>query len=54
MGTYTTIVIFIVDKEGNISDVKALTAHGFGMEEEVIRVIKNGPKWIPAIQNGRQ
>jgi protein TonB len=23
------------------------------MEEEVMRVIKRGPKWIPASQNGR-
>jgi periplasmic protein TonB len=52
-GSYTVIVQFIVDKQGNISDVKALTDHGFGMEEEAIRAIKRGPKWVPAIQNGR-
>lgn len=53
-GSYTVVVQFIVDKEGNISDVKALTNHGYGMEEEAVRVIKRGPKWEPAIQNGRQ
>jgi len=53
-GTYTVTVQFIVDKEGKISDVKALTSHGNGMEEEAMRVIKKGPDWIPAIQNGRQ
>ncbi len=53
-GTYTTVVQFVVDKEGNISDVKALTSHGYGMEEEAMRVIKKGPKWTPAVQNGRQ
>ena len=52
-GSYTVIVQFIVDKEGNVSDVKALTSHGYGMEEEATRVIKRGPKWTPAIQNGR-
>jgi protein TonB len=52
-GSYTVVVQFIVDKGGAISDVKALTSHGFGMEEEAIRVIKRGPKWTPAIQNGR-
>src|SRR5436190_22068238 len=36
-GTYTTVIQFIVDKEGNISDVKALTNHGYGMEEEAMR-----------------
>jgi protein TonB len=53
-GSYTVIVQFIVDKEGNISDVKALTNHGSGMEEEAVRVIKKGAAWKPAIQNGRQ
>src|SRR5688500_16717004 len=52
-GTYTVIVQFIVDKEGKISDVKSLSNHGHGMEEEAIRVIKRGPDWVPAIQNGR-
>ena len=52
-GTYQIIVQFIVDKEGKISDVKALTSFGHGMEEEAIRVIKRGPDWVPAVQNGR-
>lgn len=53
-GTYTVVVQFVVDKEGNISDVKALTSHGYGMEQEAVRVIQKGPKWTPAVQNGRQ
>ncbi|MDZ4794022.1 MAG: energy transducer TonB [Bacteroidota bacterium] len=52
-GTYTTVVQFVVDKEGNISDVKAMTNHGYGMEGEAVRVIKKGPNWTPAVQNGR-
>jgi protein TonB len=53
-GSYTVVVKFIVDKEGNISDVQALSSHGYGMEEEAIRAVKRGPKWTPAVQNGRQ
>lgn len=53
-GTYTTVIQFVVDKEGNISDVKALTNHGYGMEQEAVKVIQKGPKWTPAQQNGRQ
>jgi protein TonB len=53
-GTYTTVIQFVVDKEGHISDVRAMTSHGYGMEEEAIRVIKKGPSWKPAVQNGRQ
>ena len=48
------MVQFIVDVAGNISDVKALTAHGYGMEEEAVRIIRSGPKWTPCIQNGKQ
>ncbi|MGH2553680.1 MAG: energy transducer TonB [Chitinophagaceae bacterium] len=53
VGLYTTLIQFVVDKDGNISDVKALTNLGYGMEEEVISVIKKGPKWKPASQNGK-
>ena len=53
-GTYTTMIQFVVDKEGNISDVRALTNHGYGMEQEAVRAIQKGPKWNPAQQNGRQ
>jgi hypothetical protein len=52
-GAYTVIVQFVVDKEGNISNVRALTKHGYGMEKEVVRIITNGPKWVPAMQNGQ-
>lgn len=50
---YTVVVQFIVDKEGNITEVKPLTSYGYGMEEEVVRIIKKGPKWSPAILNGK-
>src|SRR5688500_17046307 len=53
-GTYQVVIQFIVDREGNISDVKPLTKHGYGMEEEAMRAIKKAPKWTPAVQNGRQ
>jgi len=52
VGRYSVVVQFVVDKEGNVSDIQALTNHGYGLEEEAIRVIKKAPKWEPAIQNG--
>jgi periplasmic protein TonB len=52
-GTYQVIVQFIVSKDGSISDVKALTDHGYGMEAEAIKIIKKGPAWKAALQNGR-
>ncbi|MFT4094022.1 MAG: energy transducer TonB, partial [Niabella sp.] len=53
-GNYTVIVQFIVDVAGNVSDVKALSNVGYGMEAEAMRVIKKSGKWKPAIQNGRE
>jgi hypothetical protein len=53
-GIYTVLVQFVVDKEGNISKVAPLTDFGFGMEEEVVRIINSGPKWMPAVQDGKQ
>ena len=47
------IVKFIVSKDGSISDVQAESKHGYGMEEEAVKVIRKGPKWTPALQNGR-
>lgn len=52
-GQYTVVVQFIVGKDGKLSDIKALSQNGFGMEEEVIRVIKLSPDWEPARQNNR-
>ncbi len=52
-GTYQVIVKFIVSKDGSISEVQPETKHGYGMEEEAIKIIKRGPKWTPALQNGR-
>ena len=52
--TYHVVIKFIVEKDGSITDITAETYHGYGMEEEVIRVLKKGPKWIPAVQYGRK
>jgi periplasmic protein TonB len=53
-GRYTVVIQFVVDKEGIVSEIKALTRHGFGMEDEAIRVIKKSPVWEPAIYNGNK
>jgi periplasmic protein TonB len=52
-GNYTVIVSFLVDKNGNISEVQALNDPGYGTASEAVRVIKKGPAWQPAVQNGR-
>ena len=45
---------FVVDEDGAVSDIKALTNHGYGLEQEAIRVLRKAKKWEPAIQNGRK
>lgn len=51
----TVVVQFIVDIEGNISNVEALSGPTTGgLREEAVRVIKKSGKWEPAIQNGRK
>jgi protein TonB len=50
----TVMVRFIVDKDGNVSDVEALSGPDQdGLREEAVRVIRKSGKWIPAVQNGR-
>ena len=48
----SVLVKFIVDKEGNVSNIQALTGHE-ALRAEAIRVISKSGKWTPAIQNGR-
>jgi protein TonB len=54
-GRHTVIIRFVVDEEGNVSDLVPTTKIGFGMEQEALRVLRKAAKkkWIPAVQNGR-
>lgn len=47
-GKYIVSVQFIVDKEGSLAEIRCVNDPGFGMCEEVMRVIKKGPMWRPA------
>jgi protein TonB len=59
----TVVVLFIVDKEGAVSDVRALPCGEAGvarclppnskLAEIAVNAIRKGPKWKPAVQNGR-
>jgi protein TonB len=52
----TVIVDFRVDRDGSISEAGAQYAKDLCplLVAEAIRVIRQGPKWIPAYQNGRK
>ena len=51
-GTYKVIIQFIVDKNGQVSNIVPLTNMGYGMEEEAMRVLRKSGQWTPAQQNG--
>jgi protein TonB len=51
--TGRVIVSFVVEKNGDLSDVKVLRGIGGGCDEEAVRVLKASPAWKPSTQNGR-
>jgi protein TonB len=48
------MVSFVINKNGEISDIEILKKIGFGFDEEAVRVIKNMPKWSAGEQNNRK
>ena len=51
-GNYKVNVRFTVTKDGSLKDFEPVTNFKHGFEEEVIRMMKLSPKWLPAIKNG--
>ena len=49
-GKYIVFVKFTVEEDGSVSNVSAENNPGYGMMEEAIRILKECPKWEPAIQ----
>ena len=52
-GDIKVVVRFIVDREGNVSDIEGVSGPA-ALQKEAIRVIRLSGKWEPAIQNGRK
>ncbi len=48
----TVLLQFIVDKQGNVSDLQALSGDPI-LQEAALKAMKDSPKWTPAIQNGQ-
>lgn len=55
-GRYTVIVSFRIDKEGKITEVRAenIPPSCVPCALEAVRVIRDGPDWIPAVQNNKK
>ncbi len=45
---------FVVERDGSLTDIKAVRGPSQAMQDEAIRVLKRSPKWEPGIQNGRK
>jgi hypothetical protein len=50
-GSYTVVVKFIISKSDMVSDVAPVTNYGYGMEEEVMKVMMKWSRWEPAGAN---
>lgn len=50
----TCIVRFVVDKNGNVSDVEATTMKESMLAKIAVDAIRKGPKWIPATNGGEK
>lgn len=45
--------MFVVEKDGSLSDVKILRGVDADKAKELIRILSSLPKWIPGQQNGK-
>lgn len=52
-GKYSVMLSFTVLKDGQLKNIGVLNDPGYGTAEEAIRIIKKGPNWVPAKQNGK-
>jgi hypothetical protein len=48
-----TYMQFTIEKDGSLSDIKTIKDSGYGIGNEVIRVLKLSPKWTAATQQGK-
>jgi periplasmic protein TonB len=46
-------VEFIINRDGSLSDVKAVKGIGAGCDEEAVRIIQSSPTWNPGKQRGK-
>lgn len=49
----SVVIQFVVNEDGDISDVKVMRGLGGGCSEEAVRVVKSMPRWKPGRQNGQ-
>lgn len=45
--------LFVVEKDGTLSDIKILRGVDLEKSKALIQILKNSPKWKPGKQNGK-
>ena len=53
-GTYYIGVVFIIDKQGCLTDIKIQNDPGYGLGDKIVKVVSGYQQWIPAERNGRK
>lgn len=48
------IVSFIIERNGNLTNLKVIRSIGYGTDNEAMRVVTKMPKWLPGEQNGKK
>src|SRR5690606_7017182 len=52
--TVRVIVMFVIEKDGTMTDIKVARDPGYGLGKEAIRVLKSlKTKWEPGIKHGK-
>lgn len=52
-GTYKITAVLLIDEDGAVKDIQMLSKAGYGMEDEVKRVLQQSPNWTPATAKGK-
>ena len=50
----TVTVEFIVEKDGSVTNVRAVRGNDQYLEDEAVRVISASPKWKPGVLGGEK
>jgi protein TonB len=49
----TVRVLFVVQADGLVADVRLLSSIEYSFDDEAMRLIRNSPRWEPAVQDGK-
>ena len=52
--TGKVFVSFVVEADGNLTNIEIIRGLGYGLDEIVIQVVENMPRWNPGMQGNRK